>query len=293
MSFILSTDTSANLPFDIIQQYDLLVLPFHYIMDGAEHECIDISQFDAENFYKDLKDKEVTTSMVNTAQYYAAWEPYVKQGHDILYIGMSSGISGAFGAAKLAVSMLKDKYPECQVIAFDSLAASLGEGLQVIKAAEYREQKLTLQEIMERLTELRDKIRQVFTVNDLFHLKRGGRLSSMGAVVGSMLNIKPILAGNEEGKIVVASKVKGRLKALKALAQEYATKRDTKSKDPIGIAQAACAEDAKKLEEMILQINPSQQIIKVEYEPVTGCHLGLGGLALFFQKDINRRELCL
>ena len=131
----------------------------------------------------------------------------------------------------------------------------------------------------------------VFTVDDLMHLKRGGRLSNLSAIVGMVLNIKPLLKGNEEGKIVAFSKIRGRKKSIESLARAYETLAVAPEEQIVGIAQAGCREDAAYLEQLLRRICPPKEILTVEYEPVTGSHVGPGALALFFEGKEDVRSV--
>ena len=164
----------------------------------------------------------------------------------------------------------------------DTLGASLGEGLVALEAARLRDLDLSAEAAALRLRSLSQRMFNVFTVDDLMHLKRGGRLSNVAAIVGMVLNIKPLLKGNEEGKIVSFAKVRGRKKSIEELAARYDKLAVDPEKQVVGIAQAGCREDAAYLAQLLRRNRPPKEILTVEYEPVTGCHVGPGALALFF-----------
>jgi DegV family protein with EDD domain len=165
----------------------------------------------------------------------------------------------------------------------DTLGASLGEGLAVFKAVEWREQGIVLSEVERRLNLYCKRMYQIFSVDDLMHLKRGGRLSNLAAMVGTVLNIKPILKGNEFGKIVGFAKIRGRRRSIEALAEQYEKLVIAPERQTVGIAQAACRKDAEYLAELLRRNRPPKEILTVDYEPVTGSHVGPGALALFFE----------
>ena len=198
--------------------------------------------------------------MINTTVFVEAWEPHLKDGFDILYVGMSSGISGSYSAACAAASMLRDEFPERRIETFDTLAASLGEGFQALDAAKMRLAGKSLDEVLAHLEGARKKMHQVFTVDDLLYLSRGGRVSRTAALAGTVLNIKPILQGDAEGKIVVTSKARGS-------------------------AHGGCREDAETLRGLLKTTDPACEVLIVDYEPVTGSHVGPGALALFYYGD--------
>ena len=210
-------------------------------------------------------------------------------GDDVLYIGMSSGISGAYAASESASKRVREENPNVRIETFDTRGASLGEGLLVLEAARMRKAGASMDEVLAMLRNHRSRTQQVFTVDDLMHLQRGGRVSRVAAMVGSVLQIKPILESDELGRIIVTSKVRGRKKAVRYLADALRQRIDPNEKQLIGIAHADCKEDAETLEGLIRESCPNAQFLTVKYEPVTGAHVGPGALALFFlSKDTWR-----
>ena len=203
----------------------------------------------------------------------------------MLHVGMSSGISGAYQSAVMAARELREAYPGRRLVVFDTRAASLGEGIQVLHAATCREAGYTLDETVRELTELRPRIRQVFTVDDLMHLRRGGRVSGVAAAVGTALRIKPLLKGDEAGRIVVFAKVQGRKRSIRSLAENFAAHAELSGRWPVGIAHAGCRREALELAAMLKEHDPKARIIVVDYEPVTGSHVGPGVLAMFYVAD--------
>ena len=282
MSFVISTDTSANLPTAELQWHQLYLLPFSYIVNEVEHQCLDLSAFDGDAYYEMLRHTPASTSMISMDQYRQLWEPLLEEGHDILHVGMSSGISGAYQSAVMAARELCEEYPQRRLVVFDTRAASLGEGIQVLHAATCREAGYTLDETVRELAELRPRIRQIFTVDDLMHLRRGGRVSGVAAAVGTALRIKPLLKGDEAGRIVVFGKVQGRKRSVRALADNFAANAELLGRWPIGIAHAGCRDEALALAAMLKESDPKARIILVDYEPVTGSHVGPGALAMFY-----------
>lgn len=282
MSFAISTDTSANLPTAELQWHQLYLLPFSYIVDDVEHQCLDLTAFDGDAYYEMLRHTPASTSMISMDQYRRLWEPLLQEGQDVLHVGMSSGISGAYQSAVMAARELREAYPDRRLVVFDTRAASLGEGIQVLHAATCREAGYTLDETVRELTELRPRIRQIFTVDDLMHLRRGGRVSAVSAAVGTALRIKPLLKGDEAGRIVVFGKVQGRKRSVRALADNFAANAELLGRWPVGIAHAGCRDEALVLAAMLKVHDPKARIIVVDYEPVTGSHVGPGALAMFY-----------
>ena len=282
MSFAISTDTSANLPTAELQWHQLYLLPFSYIVDDVEHQCLDLTAFDGDAYYEMLRHTPASTSMISMDQYRRLWEPLLQEGQDVLHVGMSSGISGAYQSAVMAARELREAYPDRRLVVFDTRAASLGEGIQVLHTATCREAGYTLDETVRELTELRPRIRQIFTVDDLMHLRRGGRVSAVSAAVGTALRIKPLLKGDEAGRIVVFGKVQGRKRSVRALADNFAANAELLGRWPVGIAHAGCRDEALALAAMLKVHDPKARIIVVDYEPVTGSHVGPGALAMFY-----------
>ena len=224
MDYVIFTDTSANLPDKVVREYGLRQIPFFYC--PPEHPegipCPGSEEFDGSAYYNAIRrGAVVTTSQINVHQYVNAMDPVLEAGHDILFVGMSSGISGAYHCATQAAHILSEQYPERRIRTVDTLSASLGEGLLVIEAAKMRDAGVGLDEVADRLNSLRMRMGQIFTVDDLFCLKRGGRLSGAAALLGTALGIKPILCSNAQGQILSCAKVRGRRASIQALADRY------------------------------------------------------------------------
>ena len=283
MSFTIVTDTSANLPTPLLNRHGIAAIPFTYIVNGREMNCLDTEAFNGSAYYGAMRNGiNVSTSQINPQAYIDCIEPLLAAGEDVLFVGMSSGISGSYQSAQLAMSQLKESYPDRQFRLVDTLGASLGEGILVIKAVEYRAAGLSLDECSRRLLRLRRNMCQIFMVDDLMFLKKTGRLSGTAALVGTVLQIKPLLKGNEKGQIVTFAKARGRRKAIETLAKRYDELVENASDQIVGIAHADCERDADLLATMLMKNHPPKEIMTVMYEPVTGSHVGPGTLALFF-----------
>lgn len=291
MSFAIVTDTSANIPNRQIQENDITVIPFSYYVDGVESTCLDTDAFNGDEYYEKIKrGVRVTTSQVPPQRYIDFFTPILQAGRDILFVSMSSGISGSCASAGIAAAQLREEFPQRAIKIIDTLGASLGEGLIALRGARCRAEGVSLEKTAEILAAACRRMAQIFTVDDLMHLRRGGRLSNLSAIVGTVLNIKPLLKGNEDGKIVAFAKVRGRKHSVEALAEKY----EMLVKDPehqtVGIAQAGCRADAEYLERLLRRRRPPMDILTVQYEPVTGAHVGPGALALFFESDETVRS---
>ena len=293
MSFAILTDTSANLPTPLLEKHGITVVPFSYSYDGAEHICLDTETFDGAAYYGAMrKGTVVTTSLVNPGRFIAAARPLLAAGKDILFVGTSSGISGSFGSAKLAAGDLREEFPGREIQLIDTLGASLGEGILVLRAIEMRESGASLSETAAALRDMRWRMYQIFTVDDIMYLRRTGRLSNAKAIVASVLHIKPLLKGNEEGRIVAVDKIRGRRKAIDALVERYRKYVVAPETQTVGIAHADCGPDAQILASLLRRSSkPPKSILMVDYEPVTGSHVGPGALALFFLSDENVRNI--
>lgn len=294
MAFAVMTDTSANLPTPLLKQHGIGLIPFSYYIDDQEFRCLDTETFNGARFYNDMRrGTAVTTSQITPQRYIDFMEPLLEQGQDILFVGMSSGISGSYRSAETAAAMLKERFPDRTIRTVDTLGASLGEGLWALRAAEFRDAGLTLDTAAERLLSLRHHMCQVFVVDDLMFLRKTGRLSGTAAIVGTMLQIKPLLKGNEKGQIVNFAKVRGRRKSIEALAERYDALVRNPGSQTVGIAHADCGEDAAYLAELLRRRHPPRDILTVCYEPVTGSHVGPSTLALFFTGYADVRTKCI
>ena len=279
----LFTDTSANLPAELIKKHGLTVVGFSYSVNGVEVKEDPEADFDGKAFYGAMREgAQVKTAMVNIGTFTEAMDAELSAGNDIIYIGMSGGISGTAHAARVAAEDLSEIYPERRIAVIDTLAASLGEGLQVLEAAEMLEAGASFDETVDTVTKKRLTMCQYFTVDDLEYLKRGGRISRVASVVGTVLRIKPLLTGNDEGKIVLCGKARGRRQSLMDLAERYDAL--VRHKDErIGIAHADDEAGAAILLGLLRSKGFTGECITVCYEPVTGAHVGPGTVALFFR----------
>lgn len=290
MSFTILTDTSANIPTSLLKEREIYVIPYYYSIGEKQYSCLDTEGFDGEKFYKAMRlGADIKTSAINFQSYVDFFDKFLSQGQDILFISMSSGISSSFHCSEIATKELEVKYPDRKICLLDTLGASLGEGIFALKAADYRDAGMSLKEVHSRLEKEKAQMYQVFTVDDLMYLKKTGRLTGSAAIIGNMLQVKPILKGNENGEIVNFSKVIGRKKAIDSLAQRYNMLVEDPQDQVVGIAHADCAEDAEYLAELLNKKKPPREILTVMYEPVTGSHVGPGTLALFFMGDSRVR----
>ena len=281
MSFTVMTDTSANLPEDFLQDNDVRCISYTFMIDGVEPDNF---VFEGKPFYDDMRrGRIVTTSQIPPQRYADFFRSELEQGHDVLFVSMSSGISGSYNSAMIAAADLREEFPDRKLRLVDALGASLGEGLLVIYAVRMRAAGMSVDAAADRLLGKRYAICQVFTVDDLRYLKRGGRLSNLAAAVGMVLQIKPLLKGDNEGKIVCFDKLRGRKRAIEAMAEKFDACALPQPGQTIGIAHADCEEDMNYLISLLRRLREGLDIMTVCYEPVTGSHVGPGTLALFFE----------
>lgn len=282
MSFAVYADGTANLPGILLN--GITLLPSEYTIDGKPEIYLgDIENFNVHEYYDKLrKGMVVKTSLLNTGLFLTHFEPVLKQGTDIIYIAMSSGISGTYNAAKNAADQLMEEYPERFIHIVDSQGCGFGNGMLAIKAAKLSNENMECRKAAKILDEMVPHCCQYFTVDDLNFLRRTGRVSGATALIGTTLNIKPILYGDHTGHIVSCASCHGRKKAIRKLADKYRDKHMTLVKPEIYISHGDCIEDAKTLEQLILEITPDAEITICPHEPFSGAHVGPGMLGLFF-----------
>lgn len=280
------TDNAANLPPELREQYNIRELRLTYTVDGR---LIDgNAPFDGHDFYEAMRrGAEVKTSMISPAAARDAIEPALAAGDDVLFLGISGGVSGTCWGVGLIAQELTAEYPGRRVQVLDTRGASLGEGLVVLEAAQMAQQGADMDTIIVRAETLCGKMRQHFMVDDLKFLRKGGRLSGAAALAGTLLQIKPILQGDENGKIVVRTKERGRKKAMDALVALYNELVEDKSA-PVGLSHAAAPAEALHLTTLLRQSGCTGPILTVCHEPVTGAHVGPGMLAMYFYSETWR-----
>lgn len=284
MSFAIYADSSCNLTAQLQQQWGIEVIPFSYERNGVLYPCPKSPEdFDGKAYYDDLRaGVMVKTSLISAGHLMDAMSPALEQGQDAVLFTLSGSISGTYAAGLQAAELLKEEYPERIVLVMDTMGSGFGTGLLALRCAQYRQEGRSLQESFHAVEEDRSHLCQYFAVDDLMFLKRSGRLSGIGAALGTMLQLKPILKGNDEGHIVVTSKVRGRKKAIEHLVDAY-RKRVTDPQDQhVFISHGDCPEDAEALAQAIREAAPPKELTVCLHEPLTGAHVGPGMLALFF-----------
>lgn len=282
--YVIFTDSSSNLTPDLAQKDAIEIIPLTCYTPQGEMACYDDStRFDGHAFYDALRQTgPIKTSMINVHQFLAAFEPVVQAGKDIVYFAMSSGISGTYAAGKQAAEQLMKAYPGRVIRAVDTLAASFGEGVFSLKAAAMRRASQSLQAVADWAEENKRRMCQFFTVDDLNFLQKGGRISTLAAKIGTLANIKPLLQGDSDGRIVSCGKVIGRKKSLQAIADLFDQYAEQKPTDIVAIAHGDCDSDAQYLADLLKKKRNLKDVLIRCYEPGTGSHVGPGAVALFF-----------
>jgi len=279
---VLVVDSGSDLPIEFINEPNIVGLPIGCNFKGRDMEDYFGQTLDIKEFYDGLRSGEMyTTSQINVYKFEEAFKSIIKEGRSIIYIGLSSGLSGTINNARNAALNLKEEYTDSDITIIDTLSASMGIGLLAYKVYEMMKEDKSKEEIVEFAEEIKLKINHYFTVDDLKHLKRGGRVSSSAATVGTLLNVKPVLHMDNEGKLIPLNKVRGRKKAMLELANKF-IERSAGEQQLITISHGDCLEDAKALEELCRKSGRVKECIINNLGPTVGSHTGAGLLALFF-----------
>lgn len=284
MSFEIVTDSSANLPDHMIDEYGLHILSLVFRVNDQEYKSYtEGEKTDLKRFYTMMREKEhITTSLVNVEHAMELVESLLRQGKDVLYIGFSSGLSGSYQATAMVINQLKEEYPNRKIYTVDTLAAALGEGLLVYYAANLKKEGKSIEEVYEWILNNRLHLCHWFTVDDLFFLLRGGRVSSASAIVGSMLSIKPVMHVDDEGHLIVMEKVRGRRKSLDALVSHMEQTVMNPEGQMVFISHGDCLEDAEYVKKKVMEKLPVKDVMVHILDPVIGAHSGPGTVALFY-----------
>ncbi len=283
--YVIVTDSSADLPDSLVKELGVEVLPLSFTIQGVtRHNYPDDREMDPKEFYRLLRAEEpATTAAVNVAEYTAMLEPILAAGKDVLILSFSSGLSATYQSSKIAADELSEQFPERKIFAVDTLCASLGQGLLVWYAAQEQKKGKSIEEVRDWAEANKLHLCHWFTVDDLHFLKRGGRVSAATAVVGSMLQIKPVMHVDNEGHLINVGKARGRHASLTALADHM----EKTALAPVGdqtvfISHGDCIEDVEKLKADIEARFGVKHFVVNNVGPVIGAHSGPGTVALFF-----------
>lgn len=292
-TFVIMTEVTCDLPQEYIQKYGIVTMPLTYMIEDKEYDGTLANSLSPTDFYNELRNaKTAKTAQISPERAAELFSIQLDKGFDILYIGFSSGLSGSYQSAVIAQNELKEKYPKRKIITIDSLCASLGQGLLIDYAAKLMQSGKGIEDIAKMVSETVPHICHYFTVDDLNHLYRGGRVSKTSAFIGSLLGIKPIMHVNEEGKLIPIGKIRGRRQSLDTLVDKMSTKTGSIPNEYVFISHGDSLEDAKYVADKVKEkYNIKTEIIN-NVGPVIGSHSGPGTIALFFM-GIDRSEKAL
>ena len=275
------TDSGCDLPNEMLQQLNLKMVSLSMLFRGET--VADSVSGDIKAFYDAMREGEsASTSAINPDGWAKAMEPVLTGGTDVLVITFSSGLSTTYQSAVIAAEELREKYPQRKVVVVDSLCASLGQGLLCWYAAKKRDEGMSLEELTLWIESHKMNICQWFTVDDLKYLKRGGRVSAAKALMGTMLNMKPVLHVDDEGRLVNVSTVRGRKASIRAMAEQMSELALPGENDFITICHGDCIDDANDLARMLKEHQLAKEVFVGYTGAVIGSHSGPGTLAVFF-----------
>jgi DegV family protein with EDD domain len=279
--YVIVTDSSCDLPEDIIEKFGIRILNLDVIIEGEGEFPND--QVEIKEFYSKLREgANIKTSAVNMAQATELLEEILSEGKDVLYLGFSSALSSTYQTVTSAARELSEKYSDRRIYDVDTLAASMGQGLLVYKAAKAKEAGKSLEDNAAMIESMKLNLDHWFTVDDLFFLKRGGRVSGVTATLGTILSIKPVLHVDDEGRLINVGKERGRKASINQLMKKMEELGSDLSEQDIFISHGDCIEDAEKLANMIKTKYSPKSVVINYVGPVIGAHSGPGTLALFF-----------
>ena len=282
--FVLITDTGSDLPDEYYVKHELDCIPLGFTLDGVTYGGDGGETMDVKKFYALLRGGALPkTFQATPAQAAAHIEPHLRAGNDVLAIAFSSGLSGTCDSYRAAAKELAERYPARKIFVVDSLCASLGQGLFIDYIVKKADSGASIEETRDYAEALKLHICHFFTVDDLFHLKRGGRVSGGVAAIGSLLKIKPVLHVDDAGHLVAIGKAMGRRKSISALVERMAATQTLEEGDPVFISHGDCLEDAEFLISLIKKRFGEREFFVNEIGSVIGTHSGAGTVALFFK----------
>ena len=291
-SFTIMVDTSFDLPQEFMDKHGILTIPIPFNLDGVQHSGGRWQEISDQEFYKALRDGSVAgTALINPEAFVGVFTEYAKRGESLLVLLLSNGLSGTYQNSVIALDEVKEKYPDCNIFTVDSFNAAGGVGLITTLAVKKRAEGQSLADTARWLREKCHGCFSLFTVDDLMYLHRGGRLSKLQAVAGSIIGIKPLLNIAPDGTLKLKDKVRGRKAALEALVGQMKRSLDAGTKlDTVVISHSNCIADAEALAGIVKSSVSVREVIIVMMGPVIGAHVGPGTLALFFEADMTRPE---
>lgn len=279
MTFKILTDSTADLPESWTQEHDVQVLGLTIQLDGQTYETVGPDKLTSEQLLAKMESgSKPTTSQINVGQFEDVFRQYAQEGTAVLYVAFASALSGTYQSAVMAREMVLEDYPEAIITILDTKAASMGEGLLVMKAVEARAAGQSLEQTAALLQSLVPRVKTHFLVDDLNHLMRGGRISKAAALMGSLVNIKPIIAVTADGSLDSVAKVRGKKKAQ---AEVVGMTLETISEPLVVIAYAGDKEVSENVKEQLLASGEVTEVLILPLGPVISTHTGPGTLGLF------------
>ena len=278
--FVITVNSTVDLPLSWLEERNVPVIPLKYTIDGETYT--DMYGLSAKEFFAKLREgKMATTSQINPAEAKAALEPFLKEGKDVLHLAFSSGLSGTCNSMKLAQEELQEEYPDAKIYVIDTLCACMGEGLLLYYALKQKAEGKTIDEIADWAEKNKLHICHNVTVDDLNHLQRGGRISRTTAVLGTLVQIKPIIHMDEEGRLQVIGKERGRKKSLHKIVDMAIERSKGWENDIIMITHGDCLEDAQYVAKLVKEKMGIDNILLHNIGTVIGSHTGPGVVAVF------------
>ncbi|HFI0146215.1 TPA: DegV family protein [Streptococcus suis] len=285
MTFTIVTDSTSDLPISWVQENDVTVLGLTINLDGVTYETVGENRLtSADLLEKMASGSQPTTSQVNVGQFEEVFEAAAKEGQEVLYLAFSAALSGTYQSAVIAREMVMDQYPDAVITIVDTKAATIGEGYLVMKAAQARAAGKSLAETKALIEDLVPRLRTYLLVDDLNHLVRGGRLSKSAALIGGLVNIKPLLALNAEGKLEAIAKIRGRKKGIKEMLNLTL---DGLDHSTVMVAYTGDLEAAEATKATLLEDSRVTDVLLTELGPIIATHTGTGVLAIL---SINKKE---
>ena len=281
-NYVIFTDSACDIVPSLLKEWGVSCVSLAFRFNHIDKDFLN-DDMPIKEFYQNMRDGHVAkTNAVNAESFREAFEPVLKAGSDVLYLGFSSGLSTTYQQGKLAAEDLSAVYPERKIIAIDTLCASAGQGLFVKLVLDKKNAGATIEEAAAYASDLIPKLAHWFTVEDLVYLKRGGRVSPAVALVGGMLNIKPVMHVDDEGHLIKVGTIRGRKASLAALADKLIETAEDPANGPIFISHGDCEADAQYLCDLIKSKGGNDVQVVTNVGTVIGAHSGPGTMALFF-----------
>ena len=279
-NYVITVNSTVDLPKEWLEERNIPVMALRYTIDGETYE--DMSGLSHKEFFQKLREgKMAVTTQMNPEEAKEKFEPILKAGNDILHLGFSSGLSGTYNSMRIAAEELAEEYPDRKIIVIDTLCACLGEGLLLYYALKRKEEGMTIDELAQWVEENKLHVCHNVTVDDLNHLQRGGRVSKTAAILGTMVQIKPIIYMDNQGCLQVIGKERGRKKSIHKLVDMALKQYEGYENDLVMITHGDCLEDAEYLAGLVREKMGIQDILINNIGTVIGSHTGPGVLALF------------